>query len=366
MVEFGSQFAYAANALSNDLSAYAIDSSTGALTAVPGAPFAAGTGPIAVTIDPQNRYVYAANVVSNNISAFRIDGTTGALSPVPGSPFSLDLSGPGAITVEPSGRFVYVTGLCAPVMCFGSAVAAYLIDASTGALTQVASSPYAVSPSLGEGGTAPNAMTVDPRGRIIYVVAGNTTVALDIDARTGALTPVSGSPFDTGQSGLFLMTVHPAGKFVYGSLSGGLYNSIYKIDSILDVGPGPMFLIRVVTGALESAGITPALPNPYALTVDPTGRFAYALDGSALRGFGVNGQSGQLTALGGGPVLTGGSGARLASDFSGKFIYTLNTTTNNVSVFTINAADGSLAAVPGSPFAAGSMPRSIAVSRRVQ
>ena len=365
-VEFRSQFVYTANTMSNDLSAYAIDSATGALTAVTGAPFAAGSGPIGVTIDPLNRYVYAANLVSNNISAFRIDGATGALTPVPGSPFLLDLSGAGAITVEPSGRFVYVTGVCAPLTCFGSAMAAYSIDASSGALTQVAGSPYALSSNLGEGGSAPNAMTVDPRGRIIYVVAGNATVALDINAVTGALTPVSGSPFDTGQSGLFLMTVHPAGKFVYGSLSGGLYNSIYKIDSIIDGGLPPSFILFVVTGALESAGITPVLPNPYALTVDPTGRFAYALDGSVLRGFGVNGQSGQLTALSTGPVATGGSGSRLAPDFSGKFIYTLNTASNSVSAFTINAADGSLSVVPGSPFAGGSLPRSIAVSGRVQ
>ncbi len=365
-VEFRSQFVYTANALSNDLSAYAVDSATGALTAVAGAPFATGTGPVAVAIDPQNRYVYVANVVSNNISAFRMDGATGALMPVPGSPFALNLSGPGAITVEPSGRFVYVTGVCAPPFtCFGSAVAAYSIDASTGALTQIAGSPYSLSPNLGEGGSAPNAMAIDPRGRIIYVVVGNATVALDINALTGGLTPVAGSPF-AGEAGLSSMTIHPAGKFAYGSLGGRLFGSISKIDSILDGGLPPTFILFVVTGALESFGITPVLPNPYVLTVEPTGRFAYALDGSAVHGLGVNGQNGQLTALGGAPVATGAISNRLTPDFSGKFMYALNTTANSVSAFTINSVDGSLSTVPGSPFPVGSFPRSIAVTARVQ
>ena len=239
-VEFRSQFVYTANALSNDLSAYAVDSATGALTAVAGAPFVTGTGPVAVAIDPLNRYVYVANVVSNNISAFRMDGATGALMPVPGSPFALNLSGPGAITVEPSGRFVYVTGVCAPPFtCFGSAVAAYSIDASTGALTQIAGSPYSLSPNLGEGGSAPNAMTIDPRGRIIYVVVGNATVALDIDALTGGLTPVSGSPFAPRQSGLSSMTFIRPASSPMARLAVGLFSSISKIDSILDGGLPP-------------------------------------------------------------------------------------------------------------------------------
>jgi 6-phosphogluconolactonase len=44
-------FAYVANQNSNDISVYAVDSTTGALTQVPGSPFAAGDNPRAVAID---------------------------------------------------------------------------------------------------------------------------------------------------------------------------------------------------------------------------------------------------------------------------------------------------------------------------
>ena len=42
-------FAYVANAMSNDISGYAIDGTTGTRTAIADSPFAAGRGPVAVT-----------------------------------------------------------------------------------------------------------------------------------------------------------------------------------------------------------------------------------------------------------------------------------------------------------------------------
>ncbi len=68
--------------------AYTIDAATGALTPMPGSPFAAGQHPVSVMVDPTGKFVYAANEQSNNVSAYRIDGTTGALTPMPGSPFA--------------------------------------------------------------------------------------------------------------------------------------------------------------------------------------------------------------------------------------------------------------------------------------
>jgi hypothetical protein len=44
------RFAYVANNGSNDVSAFTIDATTGALTTVPGTPFVAGAGPDSVAI----------------------------------------------------------------------------------------------------------------------------------------------------------------------------------------------------------------------------------------------------------------------------------------------------------------------------
>jgi hypothetical protein len=48
-VSANGQFAYVANQFSNDVSAYTINATTGALTPVPGSPFAAGAFPVSVT-----------------------------------------------------------------------------------------------------------------------------------------------------------------------------------------------------------------------------------------------------------------------------------------------------------------------------
>ena len=85
-------FAYVTNAADNTLSAYSIDPTTGAL-AVIGTPIVAGTSPYAtanldfVPIYNINRYVFVGNEGSNDVSAFVVDNTTGALTAVPGSPF---------------------------------------------------------------------------------------------------------------------------------------------------------------------------------------------------------------------------------------------------------------------------------------
>jgi len=76
-----------ANRNSNNVSAYTINGTTGALVPVVGSPFSAGQGPFSVTVDPTGRFAYVANVDSNNVSAFTIDGLTGVLTPVDGSPF---------------------------------------------------------------------------------------------------------------------------------------------------------------------------------------------------------------------------------------------------------------------------------------
>src|ERR1700733_3725837 len=99
------QFAYVANDSSNNVSAYSIGSN-GALTPVPGSPFAAGPGANSVVVDPTGKFAYVANANTNNVSAYSI-GSNGALTPIPGSPFA---AGPGAnsVAVDRTGKFAYV------------------------------------------------------------------------------------------------------------------------------------------------------------------------------------------------------------------------------------------------------------------
>ena len=67
--------------VANDISAFAVNIETGALTSVPGSPFAAGTHPSALTLYAGILTLYVANAGSNTISAFAIDANDGGAHP---------------------------------------------------------------------------------------------------------------------------------------------------------------------------------------------------------------------------------------------------------------------------------------------
>jgi DNA-binding beta-propeller fold protein YncE len=151
------QFAYVANASSNNVSAYTINGTTGALTPIPGSPFPTGLNPYSVTVDPTGQFAYVANANSNNVSAYTINGTTGALTPVAGSPFPAG-SFPFSVTVDPMSQFAYVAN-CTSINCSANSnVSAYTINGTTGALTPVAGSPFPA-------GSGPISVTVHPTGQ---------------------------------------------------------------------------------------------------------------------------------------------------------------------------------------------------------
>ena len=96
------QFAYVANFTSDDVSAYTINATTGALTPVPGSPFAAGLEPVSVAVSQNGQFAYVANDGSNDVSAYTINATTGALTPVPGSPFAAGSAPLSVTTTAPA------------------------------------------------------------------------------------------------------------------------------------------------------------------------------------------------------------------------------------------------------------------------
>src|SRR6202043_1922650 len=122
------RFVYVANGGSNNISAYAINAASGAVTAISGSPFPAGSVPYSITIDPSGKFAYVANQGNGDVSAFAINGSSGALTTVSGSPFATGPV-PFSVAVDPTGKFVYVTN--------GNSgdVSAYTINPGSGALT---------------------------------------------------------------------------------------------------------------------------------------------------------------------------------------------------------------------------------------
>src|SRR6267378_120157 len=175
------RFAYVANQLSNDVSAYTIDNTTGALTAT-GISAPTGSGPDGLAVDPTDRFLYVANLASNSVSAYAIDTSTGLLTQLSNSPFGIGAT-PSSLQIDPSGSFLYVTNAAA------ATISEYSINASTGGLTAVSGSPLAT-------GSGPESLAIDPAGLFVYaanVTAKNQVAAYSITPGSGALT-LSGSP----------------------------------------------------------------------------------------------------------------------------------------------------------------------------
>jgi len=55
--------------------------------------------PLSIVIDPMGQFVYAANNGSGNVSVFTVDSSTGALAAVAGSPFAAG-SGARSIAID--------------------------------------------------------------------------------------------------------------------------------------------------------------------------------------------------------------------------------------------------------------------------
>src|SRR4029077_21072676 len=123
MVFDGIESLYVANAGSDNVSVYAIDGNTGALT--PGPPVAVGTSPTSIISDPDGSQIYVANHGgSNDISEFGLGSPLTLISSVPagGNPLSLAL---GA-----GGKFLYSANPDAT----HPSISGFSVDPGTGAL----------------------------------------------------------------------------------------------------------------------------------------------------------------------------------------------------------------------------------------
>jgi 6-phosphogluconolactonase len=180
-------FLYVSNFGENSVSGFAVNSSSGVLTAVPGSPFAAGSSPTGLAIDPSGKYLYAANEGSNNASAFEICASAlpgcpsppdGSLVPITGSPFSAGL-GPVSLAVDPSGNFLYVANTNS------NQLSAFRINLSSGALT-------ALTTPTDSTGTNPTFVAIHPGGNFVYVPnSGSDSISgFRLTTQSGVLTPL--------------------------------------------------------------------------------------------------------------------------------------------------------------------------------
>jgi len=114
----------------NTVEEYTYDASSGMLT--PENSYNVGLTPQGIAIDPTGSFLYVSNSGDGTVSAFTINPTTGALTAIAGSPFTASGTAstvtPTALAIDPSSQFLYVAN--------GDAltISVFTITAGTGVL----------------------------------------------------------------------------------------------------------------------------------------------------------------------------------------------------------------------------------------
>ena len=182
--------------------------------------------------------------------------------------------------------------------------------------------------------------------------AGGKIFAFNVNTSSGALTPVSGSPFDATSSSnpntaaSATVSVNRAGTLLFSAnnMSQGSNLAGWEVD---------VFTINAKDGSLIFQSTTPGGSTGStlaAMMVDPSGRFLYASNGAGQGIFGYSiAPSGNLTLIAGSPFSAANVPGEIAIDGQSRFLY-VGDQSGAVWGFSINSSSGVLSPVPGSPY----------------
>jgi 6-phosphogluconolactonase (cycloisomerase 2 family) len=330
-----SRYLYAAIPASNEIVMYREDPNTGVLTQLTGSPVSAGSAVQSLVMHPSGKFLYAANSGDGppgDISLFTVS-TTGVITEV--TPRTNVGSTPTVLAMDSAGSFLYVGN------AGSGSISAFSIDSGTGALTEVAGSPFQIGlPAL--------SMKVAPSGSVLYVtIGGNPGVIEAFNLTQGVLSAsVPGSPFLTGKSPYGLV-IAESGGFLY--TANTLDNSISK------------FTIGTDGSLTELSEIGEQYSAPVALFIDKSGAFMYVANqgSSNLAAYSI-GSDGSLSLLTNSPFGTGAGPNSLVSDSSGKHLFVGSQQASGVQSFSLDASNGTLTSV--ATYSGGSTTSSIAVT----
>jgi 6-phosphogluconolactonase len=319
----------------------------GALTALPGSPFAAGGAGLgaglasqgAIETADQGRYVLAVDAGSNQISVLRI-GADGSLTPVAGSPFASRGVEPDSIavnnglvyvsntgtggtnytgfTLTPGGQLHAIRGSTVTLPAgsgpgeivlnsdntklAGARVNTSLIDSFTldrsGRPHAAPGSPYAAQ-GLGPFGsqfrpTNPNQLFVDNA----HNGTGLGTVSAYDDLPDGTLSPIGASPFADVQTAPCWQVISPDGRYLYALATGSAEISSYAISR-----DGTLSLLTN-TPVSSTPGVT---GTDIALSADGGTLYVNMAKTNTVAAFAVHG--GTVTQLPNSPTQASGSGS---------------------------------------------------------
>ena len=300
---------------------------------------AKAANPSYLALHPNGRVLYAVNELSEfrgqpagAVSAFAIDRRSGALKLLNQQP-SLGTS-PCYVSVDRRGRVVFVANYG------GGSIASFPVRRDAGLQTAKSFVQHEGRGAHAVRQTAPHAHCIlpDPANRFVLVVDLGTDALLTyrLDERTGAITVVTPGTATKAGAGPRHLTFHPNGRFAY---------VVNELDSTLAV-----FTYDGARGALDEVQVTAASPGgtatenyPADVHVSPSGRFLYSSNrgDDTIAVFAIDSTTGQVT-----PVEQVSSGGRTPRNFtldpSGRFLLAANQRSDSIVSFRVDEASGRL------------------------
>lgn len=277
---------------------------------------------------PNKKYLYSANEGNATVTAYSIDQTTGKIVELNSA--SAEGSGPCHVSVDPRGRFLYVSN-------YGSGSLAVYHLQKDGQIGKLADSIQ----HKGDGQQKPRMHSIIPSadGRFIYAsdLGIDKIMVYAVHQTTGKLSPAS-NPFAQLQQGdgPRHFAIHPNGNFGY---SAGELNNVVN-----------SFRIDKQTGALTHQERVSMLPDDFKeksysadIHFSADGKFLYASNRGheSLVIYEVNPKTGLLKTVG--HVPTEGKHPRnFMIDERSEFALVANKDNDNVVFFNLNPNTGLL------------------------
>ncbi len=262
------------------MSVFAVDTKTGLLSPLTSQPQYLAEGSSTVAASTDGRFAYTANYRAKTVSAFSLSAAAGstleaalnlALYATPSSAaglFALAVGSPVYTPVPTAAPADLLIGAGPQAYTFAEAnsqASANTMNASTGSLSPVAGSPSTL-------GFAARSKVMTADGRFIYAwdAATQKIKAFSISPGSGSLSELSTSVAQTG-SQFAQLILSPDGQYLFAS-------TVQNLTSLQRYTRSP------VTGALSLPAST-ALSNSggVGLVFTPDGRFAYCTQGGALK-----------------------------------------------------------------------------------
>src|SRR5215467_3736881 len=270
-------------------------------------------------------------VLGDRVAAYTINASNGALTPIAGSPFAAEASDPEAFTMwlsaSPARDVVYLA-------VASTNIESWSANPTTGVLTATSRAPFGIALN--------GRIVMSPDGNHAYAPTGSglATYSIGADGTLGAVDSKSDSPGSGAAA-----AVTPDGRFVY--LASGPDQSRVSTFSVVSQ-TGALSPLAVST--LASSDTT--YPGEAGIAISPNGQFLYVSSRSALGGhiqaYKIASGSGELSPVGGSPFTSPAFPKGLVLDPSGKFLFVA--TVSGVAAYSVDAASGALTAVAGSPF----------------